>query len=310
MISSNRPGVEYGTDVVTPEDEPVREPVDPVFASLFRPEEPAQAAVQAEIMAPQLEESEFAATHTAEEPAVALDAEIEIDPEPKLASEPRPVPVPPAASAVDTGRLFRSQGVAGNDIAVLALTSDHGGKLISLVREEIDPSLPVQANSAAMVTGAALVDDDAALPDDEPVRQSRSERRRQNAPREISHRSPGIAAGAVYLIVIAVTFIVALVNAWLGTGELGWPTGVALLVSSGYCAWRVRREDDVVAILIPPVAFFIATVIPGQMFRGASGGGLINRAQVVFFTFAYNWYWVLGTTVVAAVLVLIRRRRS
>lgn len=280
--------------MVTPDDEPVREPVDPVFAALFRPEEPEEPEEDApsdEAIAPQFEDPES-------------------EPEPELAPEPLPLPVAAPASAVDTGRLFRSQGVAGNDVAVLALTSDHGRKLRTLVREDVDPSLPVKVNSAAVVSGAAIVVDDAALLHDEPVKQSRSERRRHNAPREFSHRSPGISAGAVYLIVIGVTFIVALVNAWLGGGELGWPTGVALLASSSYCAWRVRREDDVVAILTPPIAFFIAAVTAGQLFRGASGGGLLNRAQLVFFTFAYNWYWVLGTTIVAVVLVLVRRRRS
>lgn len=298
--------------MVTPDDEHVREPVDPVFASLFRPEEPEPVAVQAEIIEPELAESAFVATHTTEEPALPLDAELEaeVPVEPEVAPEPLPVPVPAAAAAVDTGRLFRSQGVAGNDVAVLALMSDHGGKLRTLVREEVGPPQPVRVNSAAMVTGAALIVDHAASLDDAPVKQSGSDRRGQGTSRDISHPSPGVAAGAVYIIVIGVTFIVALVNAWLGSGELGWPTGVALLVSTAYCAWRVRREDDVVAILIPPVSFFIAAITAGQLFRGASGGGLINRAQLMFFTFAYNWYWVLGTTVVAAVLVLVRRRRS
>jgi hypothetical protein len=60
---------------------------------------------------------------------------------------------------------------------------------------------------------------------------------------------------------------------------------------------------------LPPIAFFLAAITAGQAFRGASGGGLINRAQLVFFTLAYNWYWVIGATVVALVIVLVRRRR-
>ena len=61
-------------------------------------------------------------------------------------------------------------------------------------------------------------------------------------------------------------------------------------MSSVYCALTVRRDDDIVAIITPPLAFFIAAITAGQVFRGASGGGLLNRAQLVFFTLADNWY--------------------
>ena len=272
--------------MVTPDEQPDREPVDPVYASLFRPED---------LEPPAVDESDSA-----------------ID-EPELAADPAPEPPPPVAapaSAVDTGRLFRSQGVVDNSAAVLALTSDHGGRLRTLERQEDDPSLPVKVNSAAVITGAAMVVDDAGLLDDAEVKESRSDRRRHRQARALTHHSPGISAGAVYLIVIGVTLIVGLLNAWLGDGELGWPTGVALLISSVYCAWRVRHEDDVVAIIIPPIAFFLAAITAGQLFRGATAGGLLNRAQLAFFTMAYNWYWVIGTTVIVVVLVLVRRRRG
>lgn len=267
--------------MVTPDDEPGREPVDPVYASLFRPEDPE---------------------------APELDAGLDVARAAEPAAAPPPIGAP--ASPVDTGRLFRSQGVTDNDVAVLALTSDHGGRLRTLAREQQEPSRAVTVNSAVAVTGAGAVVDDADVLDDAPVRERRGGRRRHRAPREIAHRSPGISAGAVYLVVLAATLIVGLVNAWLGGGELGWPTGLALLISTAYCAWRVRREDDVVAIIIPPIAFFLAAITAGQMFRGTTGGGLLTRVQLVFFTMAYNWYWVIGTTVVAVVLVLVRRRRG
>ncbi len=317
-ISPNHRSVEYGTDVVTPDDEHGREPVDPVYASFFRPEdveplEPALAELGLEDPAPDsgidAGEPEFDADIEAQ---LALPDSVVVDElDHDEDSEPEDAPAPPApAATVDTGRLFRSQGVTDVDAAVLALTSDHGGKLRTLVRVDDDPSIPVRVNSAVSATGTGLVVDDAAVLDDEPVTESRSDRRKHGTPREISHRSPGISAGAVYLIVIGATVLVGFINAWLGKGELGAPTGIALLVSSVYCAWRVRREDDVVAIIIPPIAFFIAAITAGQMFRGTTGGGVLNRAQLVFFTMAYNWYWVIGTTVVAVVLVLFRRRRG
>ncbi|MDI1288807.1 MAG: hypothetical protein PSX37_02495 [bacterium] len=299
--------------MVTPEDEPAREPVDPVFASLFRPEdlepppeEPAVGDIET-LHEPDFDEEIEA--QLALPDSVVID---ELDSEDDIVdAEFVDVPPPPApATTVDTGRLFRSQGASNADAAVLALNSDHGGKLRTLVRVDEDPSAPVRVNSAVAPTSTGMVLDDLELQDDVPVKkESRSERRKQ-APRELTHRSPGISAGAVYLIVIGATVIVGMVNAWLSKGELGAPTGIALLVSSVYCAWRVRRDDDVVAIIIPPIAFFIAAITAGQLFRGTTSGGLLNRVQLVFFTMAYNWYWVIGTTVIVVVLVLVRRRRG
>lgn len=303
-VAANRGSVEYGTDVVTPDDASGREPIDPVFAGLFRPEDLDPVAPEPE---PEL-------VHEAEpEPLVEPEPEpvdeTADEPEPAAAAEaPEPVP---AAADVDTGRLFRSQGVIGESAAVLALTSDHGGRLRTLAREQSDPPPAVVPTGAAPVLidpDGAVIAADAGLLDDAPVKQSRRERR-SSAARDTGHRMSGISAGAVYIIVIGVTLIVGVINAWLGGGELGWPTGVALVASSVYCALRVRRDDDVVAFITPPIAFFLAAITAGQAFRGASGGGLINRAQLVFFTLAYNWYWVIGATVVALVIVLVRRRR-
>ncbi|MHB1067793.1 MAG: DUF6542 domain-containing protein, partial [Candidatus Nanopelagicales bacterium] len=210
-----------------------------------------------------------------------------------------PAAAPAATRAVnaDTGRLFRSQGVDGHPDAVLALSSDHGGRLRTLVRS--DP--PGEHHDGTPRPGEAL--------DVTPGRR-RARRDEARGRRAAAGAGHGISAGAVYLIVIVVTVALAFVNAWLGSGELGWPTGVALLASSAYCALRVRRDDDVVALITPPIAFLLAALTAGQAFRGASGGGLLNRTQLVFFTLAYNWYWVIGTTVVVLVIVVVRRRTA
>ena len=321
-VAANRGPVEYGTDVVTPDDASGREPIDPVFAGLFRPEdldpvEPqADVAPEPEDEPEQTDEPEFEQT---DEPEFEQTDEPEFEHEPvdETVDEPQPAapadaPAPaPAAADVDTGRLFRSQGVVGESAAVLALNSDHGGRLRTLAREQTEPPpavVPTGAGPVLIAPDGAVITADAGLLNDAPVKQSRRERR-NSAARDSGHRRSGISAGAVYIIVIGVTVIVGFVNAWLGGGELGWPTGVALVASSVYCALRVRRDDDVVAFITPPIAFFLAAITAGQAFRGASGGGLINRAQLVFFTLAYNWYWVIGATVVALVIVLVRRRR-
>ncbi|MDP1878615.1 MAG: hypothetical protein Q8M17_13785 [Actinomycetota bacterium] len=273
-------------------DEP-GEPIDPVYESLFRPDvEPAnEPPIEPIVLADQpleLPDDPGPATHD------DLAAPAEPEPEP-----PADSPAAPRAVTADTGRLFRSQGVEGHADAVLALSSAHAGRLRTL-----DRSGPPEQGPDGSPSPDARGDSD--------VSPGRRQARRDDARsrRAAAGTGHGISAGAVYLIVIVVTVAVAFVNAWLGSGELGWPTGVALLASSVYCALRVRRDDDVVAIITPPIAFLLAALTAGQAFRGASGGGLLNRTQLVFFTLAYNWYWVIGTTVVVLVIVVFRRRAA
>jgi hypothetical protein len=132
------------------------------------------------------------------------------------------------------------------------------------------------------------------------------------APRRRDRRatSPdGLRAGAVYLLVIGVTLVVGVVNAFIANGNVGWPTGLALVIVSVYCALKVRRDDDLVAIITPPIAFFVVAVTAAQLFLGSAQHSLLNRAVVAFFTLANNWPWIIGATVAALVIVLVRRRR-
>ena len=64
------------------------------------------------------------------------------------------------------------------------------------------------------------------------------------------------------------------------------------------------------AIIVPPVAFLVAALTAGQLFIGSAEGSLLNRAVVAFFTLADNWFWILGATAAALVIVLVRRRRG
>ena len=287
---------EYGTQV-TPEDgSPGQDPVDPAFDGLFRPED----------VLPQMAEP-------APEAQVA-DAAPPAPPE-------QPEPTQPA---VDTGRLFRSQGVEDRSDAVLALDAGRFSRLRTIQRvtdgspravapepTEADPAVaallaPIPADSHP---GSPIPADSpvAASPSGEPV----SPRRRRQRPAFASKPSgPGASAGIVYVVVIAVTLLVGLANAFLGGGSLGWPTGLALLASSIYAAVTVRRADDAAAFIIPPVAFLITALTAGQFFLSAGDTSLINRAVAVFFSLADNWAWIIGSTLVALVIVLVRRRRD
>ena len=297
--------LEYGTHVTSEDGSPGQGPVDPVYDALFRPED-AQSAP---------------ASGATSEPAEPIDAPPAGSP---LSADPDPSP------GADTGRLFRSQGVQDRSDAVLALDSGRFTRLRTLERttDPVGSSIPVASEVVIddhAPEGAPLDD----LPDPElaamlapavatvhtppgdPVQSQESPRsrsRRSRTPRGIS--GPGLRAGGVYLIVIGVTVIVAFINAVLGGGSLGWPTGVALLASSVYAAVTVRGSDDTAAFLIPPVAFLIAALTAGQLFLDANEGSVLNRAVIVFFSLADNWIWIIGSTLIALVIVLVRRRRS
>jgi hypothetical protein len=311
-----------------------RDPIDPVFASLFRPEdepagyaevertsyedEPMFESIVDPVVDPRIEES-YPAEDAPEAdpepgPVTSFDAE-PVDED--LADPAAAVPVPSAPLA-DTGRLFRSQGAVGHDDAVLALSSDHFGRLRTLQRSRDSAPEPVLPLVDAGPLDAEALDADAAafvavggaakeVVVDEPRRSRRS---RRNEGERAAHRSRSITGGAVYLVVIGVTVLVGFANALLASGDIGWPTGLALLASSVYAALTVRREDDIVAIIVPPIAFLVAALTAGQLFLGSAEGSLLNRAVVVFFTLADNWFWIIGATLASLVIVLVRRRRT
>ena len=285
------------------DDVPGQEPVDPVFAALFR-DEPAL------LVSPAPDPAADPAADPDPDPIPGVASDRVAEPDPPQDAPPPAQAAPseqaaPKEPAADTGRLFRSQGVRDNDIAVLALASDHGGRLRTLTRVDGEaPEPAVAATGLDEIASSGGEDADHVVPPaDAPTSRARTAR-------DDARRARGLRAGAVYLLVIGVTVLVAFANALLAKGDIGWPTGIALVAVTAYCAWNVRRDDDIVAIISPPIAFFVAALTAGQLFLGSAEGSLINRVVVAFFTLADNWYWIIGATVAALVIVIVRRRRA
>jgi hypothetical protein len=313
--SPNACRVEYGTQVTSFDSGSGRDPIDPDFAGLFRPDDDPPAPVEDE--APHFEPIVDPVVDPRDEPEASDDdALLPVDaflaPNDEVPADHAPAALPlepvvvPADPVADTGRLFRSQGVADHDEAVLALASDRAGRLRTLERRD---------DAVLVDVGPVDARDDedgstAAAGSESVVAEKRGRRGRRPRAAEAGHRSRGITGGAVYIIVIGVTVLVGFANALLASGSIGWPTGLALVISSVYAALTVRRQDDVVAIIVPPVAFLVAALTAGQLFIGSAEGSLLNRAVVAFFTLADNWFWIIGATAAALVIVLVRRRRG
>lgn len=126
-----------------------------------------------------------------------------------------------------------------------------------------------------------------------------------------AHAAPGVRATGIWLVVIGVTVVMGFADALVvGRTQLGWLTGVSLLAASVYGALVVRREDAIIAVIAPPLAFFLATITAGQLTLPPTGDLLVREAFMIVTTLGANALWIFGSTIVALVIVLVRRRRS
>ena len=126
-----------------------------------------------------------------------------------------------------------------------------------------------------------------------------------------AHAAPGVRATGVWLVVIGVTVVMGFADALVvGRTQLGWLTGISLLAASVYGALVVRREDAIIAVIAPPPAFFLATITAGQLTLPPTGDFTVREAFMIITTLGANAAWIFGSTIVALVIVLVRRRRS
>lgn len=245
--------------------------------------------------------------------------------------------------SVGTGRLFRSlraEGAAA-DIAVPALSLDQavGLRTVTLGTSTTSSppapasSAPAPASVAAAIPADPVVGIDTSLeyaevaprPEDpvEPAPAaviSSPEVARPGGPAEPSlsgsaargaHAAPGVRPAGVWLVVVGVTVVMGFADALVvGRTQLGWLTGVSLLAASVYGALVVRREDAIIAVIAPPLAFFLATITAGQLTLPPTGDLLVREAFMIITTLGANAIWVFGSTLVALAIVLVRRRRS
>jgi hypothetical protein len=212
---------------------------------------------------------------------------------------PEPAPIDEASHQVDraeTGRVFRSQGVQGNEEALLALPTGRINKLRTL--ERVDTPIPDEDFSQVGQV-SQVGQHETGIP--------------TRAPREKQVRSHGrgavfgsLSALWIYGITIGATLIVGLLDVLIFGGEPGALTGIGLLIVSIFVSLAVRSQDDSQAIYAPAIAFFLMAITVGQI--NVTDSSLINRFVSVFFILGNNWFWVIGSTIVALGIVAFRRR--
>ena len=204
-----------------------------------------------------------------------------------------------------TGRLFRSLRAEGHsaETAVPALNLDEavGLRTMTLGSGAAVASVPVASAAVASAPVASV-----------PVASApvAAESAGATPPSDLP-ATAGLRASGVCFVVLGVTVVMGFADA-LVTGQtgLGWLTGISLLIASIYAALVVRRADAIVAVIAPPLAFFLATVTAGQLTIPQTGSLLIREAFMIVTTLGNNAIWIFGSTLIALGIVLIRRRRS
>jgi hypothetical protein len=235
-------------------------------------------------------------------------------------------PVAPAAGGrtarpVDTGRLYHSAGADGpaTSEAIPALPlrrpADPAG---GAVGSEAIPAAPVLATAVSATavsatagdrrpSGPATVSGADAAP--EPLARSSAQAPMSAAAPATRPAGRGLTYLGVVIVVGGATLLVGLIEAAL-TGRIGWPTGLVLLIASTYAALTVRRADFAAPVVVPSLAFLVTTLIAGQLALESGGSLMVREGYMVFRTLAVDAPWILGATALAAIIVLVRRRKT
>lgn len=244
------------------------------------------------------------------------------------APEPAPAPVPARetkpARTVDTGRLYHSAGAtaAASTGALPALREAR-----TTAPAPPDPSVAVDAPATPDPTAspdAALADPDLAPEPADVVASPAPTRFEGVAPAPggsgsaaeslpasdpVATDARGLTYLGVVVVVGAPTLLVGLAQAII-SNRIGWLTGLVLLVTSIYAALSVRTSDRSAAIVVPPLAFLVTTLLAGQLTLAEGGSFLVREGFMIFRTLAENAPWVLGATAVCAAIVLLRKLRA
>ena len=234
----------------------------------------------------------------------------------EAAPETPPTATPAPAREAETGRLFRSIDADPATGAIPALRGDERRHLhtVGTRGSHREPVVDTATVTSGGAEGAAHEAPEAPTG----RRQAEYGKNRRRNKRTDSKRAavpaavpsgPGLRAIGVFVVVIAVTLLLGLVDVLLGPG-LGPIFGVGLLLSSVYGAFAVRRDDAVYAVTAPPIAALLAVVTVGQLNAGASADSLTGRVIVAFFALADNWMWIIGSTLLALVIVVVRSMRA
>lgn len=197
----------------------------------------------------------------------------------------------PAGPTVPTAKLYRSSGYADPTVgedprAVISTNPIAAVSSEATARASDDPHPPGESiqDMAPPAQPAVLGSPEA-----------------QGAP------ETGLSTVPVFLIIFGMTTIVGLVDMYLNR-QFTYLTGGAFVIASAIGAILVRPRDIWTAVISPPIAFLLALIVSGQPTTiGDTGQLLLREASLIATGLAFNAPYVFGGTIVALIIVLIRR---
>lgn len=118
----------------------------------------------------------------------------------------------------------------------------------------------------------------------------------------------GWRTSVVFFVIFIPTVAVGFVDMYVHRSFTYW-TGAVFILACLVAALRVRPLDLWTAVIIPPMAYLLALICAGQPSTFPGGGNLMIREVSLIATgLAFNAPYIYGGTLVALIVVLIRRR--
>ena len=122
-------------------------------------------------------------------------------------------------------------------------------------------------------------------------------------------RSPLTEFGRVIAVNCAVMALAMLVDYFVND-KVGIISNITLLAMSVVTAVRVSAGNFLVAVWAPVLAWHVAVFTTGQLTRPMNGSLITQELFLILYAIANHAWWVLGATVLAALIVSIRRRKA
>lgn len=110
-------------------------------------------------------------------------------------------------------------------------------------------------------------------------------------------------------VVFAVTAVTATVNA-VTSSTLGLPTGIALVVSTAFAAWRIDASARWAAWVLPAYALIAAVLVGGQFTSGSPGASPIGQIMLIATALITLAPWLAAATVIGLVVPALHRRSA
>lgn len=118
---------------------------------------------------------------------------------------------------------------------------------------------------------------------------------------------PALTVPGLIVLDVVIVVIAALIDVWL-TGHISMLTNIVFVICCVVGALFVKRDDMQPAWIIPPLGYFAAVLIAGQFDLPTQKSWFLRQASMIGQSLGFNAWWIIGGTLAAFIIVLVRRR--